>query len=79
MKKIYSFNQCVMNGSVQIQSVAIAFSNMELAEQTRQILTHANYENTKLNIMPLRLCYSDVEETVLFESADEINDFIKKP
>lgn len=78
MKKIYTFDQRVLNGTVTIKSVTIAFTQKELAEQTRQMLVHANYENTKINIMPLRLVYSNVEEIVLFESADEINDFIRK-
>ena len=35
-------------------------------------------DNTKLSIMPLKTGFSEVEETIFFESADEINAFIKK-
>ncbi|MBR3467936.1 MAG: hypothetical protein IKH15_12055 [Bacteroidales bacterium] len=78
MKKIYTFNQFVMNGTVTLKTVTAAFPNKDLAMQTKQILEHANYDNTKLSIMPLKIGFSEVEETILFESADEINAFIKK-
>ncbi len=77
MKKIYSFNQCVMNGTVTLKTSTIAFPNKGLAEETRQLMVNANRENTKLNIMPLRICFSEVEETLFVEDMKELNDFIK--
>ena len=77
MKKIYSFNQCVMNGAVTLKTSTIAFPNKELAEETRQLMVNANRENTKLNIMPLRICFGEVEETLFVEDMKELNDFIK--
>ena len=77
MKKIYSFNQCAMNGAVTLKTSTIAFPNKELAEETRQLMVNANRENTKLNIMPLRICFSEVEETLFVEDMKELNDFIK--
>lgn len=77
MKKIFSFNQCVMNGTVTIKTTAIAFPNRELAEETRQLMVNANRGNTKLNIMPLKICYSDVEEILFVEDMKELEPFIK--
>lgn len=72
MKKIYSFNQCVMNGTVTLKTETIAFPNKELAEEARQLMVNANRENTKLNIMPLRICFSEVEETLFVEDMKEL-------
>ena len=78
MKKIYSFNQCVMNGTVTLKTSTIAFPNKELAEETRQLIVNANREKTKLNITPLRICFSEVEETLFVEDMKDLVYFIKK-
>lgn len=77
MKKIYTFNQFVMNGTVTLKTLTIAFPNKELAEETRQLMVNANRENTDLNIMPLRICFSEVEETPFVEDMKELDYFIK--
>ena len=69
MKKVYSFTQSVMNGTVTIEDHVALFATRELAEQT---LADIKADNAKRDLGGFRVCYSKIQETDLYETKDEI-------
>ena len=69
MKKIYSFTQSVMDGTVTIETSVALFATRELAEQT---LADIKADNAKRDLGGLRVCYSKIQETDLYETKEEI-------
>ena len=69
MKKVYSFTQSVMDGTVTIETSVALFATRELAEQT---LADIKAENAKRDLGGLRVRYSKIQETDLYETKDEI-------
>ena len=69
MKKVYSFTQSVMNGTVTMKTNVVLFATRELAEQT---LADVKADNAKRDIGGFRVCYSKIQETYLYETKDEI-------
>lgn len=67
MKKVFTFKQAIMNGTVTMQTIVCSFMTKELAEKTRQAVIEAN-KNIKF---PKSYCY-EVEETDVYESEDEV-------
>ena len=67
MKKIFSFTQAIMNGTVTMQTFVCTFASKELAEKTRQAVIDSN----KGIDFPKSYCY-EVEETIVYESEDEV-------
>lgn len=69
MKKIFTFNQRLMNGSVTIKTQVAAFGNRELAEKAKQAVVMANFGNDMHDIT----CYcDDIVETDVYENEDEV-------
>jgi len=69
MKKVYSFTQSVMNGTVTMKTNVALFATRELAEQT---LADIKADNAKRDLGGFRVCYSKIQETDLYETKDEI-------
>ena len=69
MKKVYSFTQSVMNGTVTMNTSVALFATRELAEQT---LADIKADNAKRDLGGFRVCYSKIQETDLYETKDEI-------
>ena len=69
MKKVYSFIQSVMNGTVTMETSVALFATRELAEQT---LADIKADNAKRDLGGFRVCYSKIQETDLYETKDEI-------
>ena len=69
MKKVYSFTQSVMNGTVTMKTNVALFTTRELAEQT---LADIKADNAKRDIGGFRVCYSKIQETDLYETKEEI-------
>ena len=69
MKKVYSFTQSVMNGTVTMETSVALFSTRELAEQT---LADIKADNAKRDLGGLRVRYSKIQETDMYETKDEI-------
>ena len=69
MKKVYSFTQSVMNGTVTMETSVALFATRELAEQT---LADIKADNAKRDLGGFRVCYSKIQETDLYETKDEI-------
>lgn len=69
MKKVYSFTQSVMDGTVTIETSVALFATRELAEQT---LADIKADNAKRDLGGFRVCYSKIQETDLYETKDEI-------
>ena len=69
MKKVYSFTQSVMNGTVTMKTSVALFATRELAEQT---LADIKADNAKRDLGGFRVCYSKIQETDLYETKDEI-------
>ena len=69
MKKVYSFTQSVMNGTVTMETSVALFTTRELAEQT---LADIKADNAKRDLGGFRVCYSKIQETDLYETKDEI-------
>lgn len=67
MKKIFSFTQAIMNGTVTMQTIVCTFASKELAEKTRQAVIDSNKDID----FPKSYCYN-VEETIVYESEDEV-------
>ena len=69
MKKVYSFTQSVMNGTVTMETSVALFATRELAEQT---LADIKADNAKRDLGGLRVRYSKIHETYVYETKDEI-------
>ena len=69
MKKVYSFTQSVMNGTVTMETSVALFATRELAEQT---LADIKADNAKRDLGGFHVCYSEIQETDLYETKDEI-------
>lgn len=69
MKKVYSFTQSVMNGTVTVETKVAAFASRELAEQVREDVRR---DNAKRDLGGYRIRYSKVQETTVYETKDEI-------
>lgn len=71
MKKIFTFNQRLMNGTVAMQLQVACFSSRELAEKAKQAVLEANGNN--LVEMHGMYCYcDDIVETKVYESENEV-------
>ena len=69
MKKVYSFTQSVMNGTVTVETSVSLFTTRELAEQT---LDDIRADNAKRDLGGLRVRYGKIQETNVYETKDEI-------
>ena len=69
MKKVYSFTQSMMNGTVTMETSVALFATRELAEQT---LADIKADNAKRDLGGFRVCYGKIQETDLYETKDEI-------
>lgn len=69
MKKVYSFTQSVMNGTVTMETSVSIFTTRKLAEQT---LADIKADNAKRDLGGYRVRYSKVQETAVYETKDEI-------
>ena len=69
MKKVYSFTQSLMNGTVTMETSVALFNTRELAEQT---LADIKADNAKRDLGGFRVCYSKIQETDLYETKEEI-------
>ena len=68
MRKIFTFNQMLMNGTVTMKSQVAAFSSRKLAEKTKQAVIEANF-NTDC---PFTCYCDDIVETDVYEAEDEV-------
>lgn len=69
MKKVYSFTQSVMNGTVTVETSVSLFATRKLAEQT---LDDIRADNAKRDLGGLRVRYGKVQETDVYENKEEI-------
>ena len=69
MKKVYSFTQSVMNGTVTMETSMALFATRELAEQT---MADIKADNAKRDFGGLRVRYGKIHETYMYETKDEI-------
>ena len=69
MKKVFSFTQSIMNGSVTMETHIALFATRELAEQT---LADIKADNAKRDLGGYRVRYGKVEESNLYETKEEI-------
>ena len=69
MKKVYSFTQSVMNGTVTMETGVGLFATRELAEQT---LADIKADNAKRDLGGLRVRYGKIQETDVYENKEEI-------
>ena len=69
MKKVYSFTQSVMNGTVTVETSVSLFATRELAEQT---LADIKADNARRDLGRLRVRYGKIQETNVYETKDEI-------
>jgi len=69
MKKVYSFTQSVMNGTVTMETSVALFATSELAEQT---LADIKADNAKRDLGGLRVRYGEIQETDVYENKEEI-------
>ena len=69
MKKIYTFNAVLMNGTVTMQSVVQACASRELAERVREVVEDANRNRPELR--GFGFYCSDVEEVDLMETEED--------
>ena len=69
MKKVYSFTQSVMNGTVTMENNVSVFATRELAEQT---LADIKADNAKRDLGGMRVRYGKIQETNMYETKDEI-------
>ena len=70
MKKVYSFTQSLMNGTVTMETSVALFTTRELAEQT---LADIKADNAKRDLGGLRVRYGKVQETDVYENKEEIS------
>jgi hypothetical protein len=69
MKKVYSFTQTLMNGTVTMQTHVALFATRELAEQT---VSDIKRENAKIDMGGMSVCYGDIQESTVYETKDDI-------
>ena len=69
MKKVYSFTQSLMNGTVTMETSVALFTTRELAEQT---LADIKADNAKRDLGGLRVRYGKIQETDIYENKEEI-------
>ena len=70
MKKVFSFTQSLMNGTVTMNTEVALFATQELANQTLQDIKE---DNAKRDLGGcFRVYYSKIQETDLYETKDEI-------
>jgi len=69
MKKVYSFTQSVMNGTVTMETSVALFATRELAEQT---LADIKADNAKRDLGRLSVRYGKIHETNVYENKEEI-------
>ena len=69
MKKVYSFTQSVMNGTVTMETSVSVFATRKLAEQT---LADIKADNAKRDLGGLRVRYGKIQETNVYENKEEI-------
>ena len=69
MKKIFIYEQNLMNGTVTMSTEVAAFTSREVAEQTRKAIRKSNAGR---NLDGLRVSYSDIKEINVYESLDEV-------
>lgn len=74
MKKIFIFENSLMNGTVTCNTEIAAFTSRELAEDTRQAIRATNC----MVAGGYRVYIGEVEEINVYESKDEIP-FFNKP
>lgn len=76
MKKIFTFEERTMNGTVTASSSVFCAATRELAEKARQAAVDYN----KRHQDPVGLCYwaDEIRETTVYESADEVP-ILQKP
>jgi len=75
MKKIFIYQQDLMNGTVTCSTEVAAFTSRTLAEETREAIRESN---SRRNLDGLSVRYGDIEEISVYESKDEIPFFIKQ-
>jgi hypothetical protein len=71
MKKIFTFNQRLMNGTVTMQSQVACFTSRELAEKVKQAVLEANYYNCEEMNGTYCLC-DEIVETDVYESEQAV-------
>ena len=71
MKKIFTFNTRMLNGTVTMGIHTDAFSTRELAEKARVAVVKANIEMAVLNGGMEALC-DEVEEVAVYDTEDEV-------
>ena len=69
MKKIFIYEQRLMNGTVTIGSHVSAFATRKLAEETREDIRECN---SKRDLVEFSDWYGDIEEISVYESKEEI-------
>ena len=69
MKRIFIFEQSVMNGTVTIETSVALFATRELAEQVREDIRK---DNAQRDLGGMRVCYGKVREIEVYESKDEV-------
>ena len=69
MKKIFIYEQSLMNGTVTMETSVAAFASRELAEQVREDIRKYN-DQSNLGGMCVR--YGEVKEIEVYESKDEV-------
>lgn len=69
MKKVFSFTQSLMNGTVTMNSEVALFATRELAEQT---MDDIKVDNTKRDLGGMWIRYGEIQESCVYESKDEI-------
>ena len=68
MKKVFSFTQSIMNGTVTMNTDVALFATRELAEQTQADIKASNAKHD----LGLSVSYGDVQELPVYETKDEI-------
>ena len=69
MKKVFIFEQRLMNGTVTMKTAVAIFGNRELAEKTRRAIIEHNRNN---DLGGLSCAYCEIEETDVYETIDEV-------
>ena len=69
MKKVFSFTQSLMNGTVTMNTEVALFATQELANQTLQDIKE---DNAKRDLGGMRVSYSEIRETTVYETKEEI-------
>lgn len=69
MKKIFIYEQSLMNGTVTMETQVVAFASRELAEQVREDVRN---DNAQRDLGGMRVHYGEVKEIEVYESKDEV-------